>query len=230
MEGKLTLRLFGIGFKICRVPQTYLPLASVPKPCHLQSAIRFVHNTNKKHHTSLITSDVKHLAFHKMSLNALKNECRSRGLKVSGKKAELVDRITSYQGSTEEKAAKTNKRKISSSQLKRRSLHTSKIVDLNVKQRVMQKQMSETTPEAFTLDAIDQKSTLTSSTGEAPNNHDRAFEFEKATGTMAANKINLNDTVTIKENLTTKDKTFLLLFGTLTGIWWSSQYMEEKGI
>lgn len=59
--------------------------------------IRQVHNTKKNEHSPLLTND-SHSAFTRMSLKTLKNECRSRGLKVSGRKSELVDRILLFEG------------------------------------------------------------------------------------------------------------------------------------
>ncbi|SCU81759.1 LAMI_0B07558g1_1 [Lachancea mirantina] len=57
-----------------------------------QTMRRSVHNTSAQSHTTILSSD-KLASFNIMSLKALKNECRSRGLKVSGKKLELVERI-----------------------------------------------------------------------------------------------------------------------------------------
>lgn len=67
----------------------------------LQSPIvqskRFVHQTSKKQQTSLLNSRKSDFAL--MSLKSLKQECRKRGLKVSGKKADLVLRVQSYDDS-----------------------------------------------------------------------------------------------------------------------------------
>ncbi|AET38553.1 Aim34p Ecym_3039 [Eremothecium cymbalariae DBVPG len=60
-------------------------------------SVRTVHNTPKKEHTSLISNNKKYAAFTVMSLKSLRNECRSRGLKVSGKKSELVERIMAFE-------------------------------------------------------------------------------------------------------------------------------------
>lgn len=70
--------------------------AAVPP---LPFQVRSVHNTKKNEHTTLLNSD-KHGMFTRMSLKALKNECRSRGLKVSGRKSELVERILMFEGKT----------------------------------------------------------------------------------------------------------------------------------
>ncbi|SCU79473.1 LANO_0A06370g1_1 [Lachancea nothofagi CBS 11611] len=62
------------------------------------SALRQVHSTAKKDHTTLLNSD-KLATFNVLSLKALKNECRTRGLKISGRKGELVDRILAFENS-----------------------------------------------------------------------------------------------------------------------------------
>ncbi|CUS21715.1 LAQU0S03e09032g1_1 [Lachancea quebecensis] len=59
---------------------------------------RLVHSTPKKDHTTLL-SNAKLATFNVMSLKALKNECRTRGLKISGRKGELVDRILAFETS-----------------------------------------------------------------------------------------------------------------------------------
>lgn len=85
-----TLRaLSGVSNPIMRPPTPRLFLIQA-------SGAKYVHNTPKKDHTTLLTTD-KHASFNVMSLKALKNECRSRGLRVSGKKAELVDRILTFE-------------------------------------------------------------------------------------------------------------------------------------
>ncbi|KAH3903303.1 Aim34p SCDLUD_000928 [Saccharomycodes ludwigii] len=60
--------------------------------------VRFVHNTNKQDHTTLFnTSNDK---YSKMSLKHLKIECKNRGLKVSGKKSDLISRISAFESSS----------------------------------------------------------------------------------------------------------------------------------
>ncbi|CEP63397.1 Aim34p LALA0_S08e01508g [Lachancea lanzarotensis] len=62
------------------------------------SARRLVHSTLRKDHTTLLSND-KLASFNVLSLKALKNECRNRGLKISGRKGELVDRILAFENS-----------------------------------------------------------------------------------------------------------------------------------
>lgn len=60
-----------------------------------QTLNRSVHQSSKNNATTLFSN--KNSEFSVMSLNSLKNECRKRGLKISGKKAELVSRITTHE-------------------------------------------------------------------------------------------------------------------------------------
>ncbi|SCU87494.1 LAME_0D10286g1_1 [Lachancea meyersii CBS 8951] len=62
------------------------------------SSVRLVHSTPRKDHTTLLSND-KLASFNVLSLKALKNECRNRGLKLSGRKGELVDRILAFENS-----------------------------------------------------------------------------------------------------------------------------------
>ena len=59
---------------------------------------RMVHSTPKQDHTTLLSND-RLANFNVMSLKALKSECRTRGLRVSGRKGDLVDRILAYESS-----------------------------------------------------------------------------------------------------------------------------------
>lgn len=67
-----------------------------------QTFTRNVHETKKKDQSPLLS---KKSEFALMSLNTLKTECRKRGLKVSGRKADLVSRIATYDSSYSTKAA-----------------------------------------------------------------------------------------------------------------------------
>lgn len=58
---------------------------------------RFVHQTSKNQQTILLNSRKSDFAL--LSLKSLKQECRKRGLKVSGKKADLISRIQSFENS-----------------------------------------------------------------------------------------------------------------------------------
>ncbi|KAH3678173.1 hypothetical protein WICPIJ_008908, partial [Wickerhamomyces pijperi] len=58
---------------------------------------RSVHSSSKQNQTTLLNS--KKSEFSLMSLNTLKIECRKRGLKVSGRKSDLVSRVTAYESS-----------------------------------------------------------------------------------------------------------------------------------
>ncbi|SCU91177.1 LAFA_0F02278g1_1 [Lachancea sp. 'fantastica'] len=63
------------------------------------SSRRLVHSTPRKDHTTLLSND-KLASFNVLSLKALKNECRNRGLKISGRKGELVDRILAFENTS----------------------------------------------------------------------------------------------------------------------------------
>lgn len=60
-----------------------------------QTISRSVHQSSKNNATTLFSN--KNSEFSVMNLNSLKNECRKRGLKISGKKADLVSRITTHE-------------------------------------------------------------------------------------------------------------------------------------
>ncbi|QEU60071.1 Aim34 [Kluyveromyces lactis] len=77
------------------------PLVRIPPPSFTYQT-RQVHNTKKNEHSPMLSSD-SHASFTRMSLKTLKNECRTRGLKVSGKKTELVERILLFEGSSSKK-------------------------------------------------------------------------------------------------------------------------------
>ncbi|AMD20141.1 HCL010Cp [Eremothecium sinecaudum] len=61
------------------------------------TTIRTVHKTARNDSTTLFSSEKKLSSFKTMTLTSLKNECRSRGLKVSGKKSELLDRLAAFE-------------------------------------------------------------------------------------------------------------------------------------
>lgn len=217
------LRGFGI-----RLPRFCVPI----KPS-VFGQLRLVHNTAKKDHTSLMTSDLKHSAFHKMSLNALKSECRVRGLKVSGKKAELVDRITSCEG----RSKPAQKRKISTKP------------PSNAKPKLKEavpKQLFDTTNEnGSTIPRSVFTMKTPSPTEQAPRPTGEVLKSGNATGTKAAEMMNmsgtaanakaaergtLSDTIAVEEQLTLKDKLFLLGFGTIAALWWGSQSRDEAQV
>lgn len=58
---------------------------------------RSVHSSSKQNQTTLLNS--KKSEFSLMSLNTLKAECRKRGLKISGRKSDLVSRINAHESS-----------------------------------------------------------------------------------------------------------------------------------
>ncbi|AGO11250.1 AaceriACL011Cp [[Ashbya] aceris (nom. inval.)] len=66
--------------------------------CHwCPTAVRTVHNTPRKAQTTLLSTERKDSAFAAMNLKALRNECRSRGLQVSGRKSDLIERIVEFE-------------------------------------------------------------------------------------------------------------------------------------
>lgn len=75
-------------------------LRSVKSAPSLRRAIQS--SSNKANPTNLLSSPT-HYAL--MNLNALKGECRKHGLKVSGKKSELIDRLCSFDASKSSFAA-----------------------------------------------------------------------------------------------------------------------------
>ncbi|AAS51217.1 ACL011Cp [Eremothecium gossypii ATCC 10895] len=61
------------------------------------TTVRTVHNTPSKAQTTLLSTAKKESAFSAMNLKALRNECRSRGLQVSGRKSDLIERIVDFE-------------------------------------------------------------------------------------------------------------------------------------
>lgn len=183
--------------------------------------LRQVHNTAKKHHTSLMTSDVKHSTFHKMSLNVLKSECRIRGLKVSGRKAELVDRITSFEGGAKQKkdahpkplprSQPAQKRRISSSAALKISQAKSKQLCDETSKIAAARQRSEHTTEGPFVEE------------QAPGQTSHKVNYSKAAETETVDQTGLGNPAIVDEKLTLKDKLFLLGFGTVATLWWGYQ-------
>lgn len=216
-----------------------LPLLAVSRSNFSYSAIRFVHKTEKKDHTSLITSDNKHVAFHKMSLNALKNECRSRGIRVSGRKAELVDRITSHEGNSERSSINSLKEAPLKKRSPKRSIHTSKAINDSIPDKVVPKQMFETikTSEKVGTKSVQQDHGRLQYTPTPVDKIQKAYaniiKSQTATNTKATSEPDLNNAnavgIEISQNqLNSRDKVFLLSFATIVGIWWSTQYWGDK--
>ncbi|SCW01508.1 LAFE_0E01200g1_1 [Lachancea fermentati] len=96
----MALRKAGFGYNLRTIAESYRAVTpfclfrgfSIQQQCQSRS----VHQTSKNEHTPLLSTD-KLSTFNVMSLKALKTECRSRGLKVSGRKLELVDRILAFE-------------------------------------------------------------------------------------------------------------------------------------
>lgn len=175
--------------------------------------LRSVHNTSKKDHTSVITTDLKHSTFHKMSLSALKNECRSRGLKVSGKKAELVERITSFNGSGH-KIQPVKKEKMSTVSIAKKPAAK---VRLRATIEVPKSQKMSTT--SVLTDSKVSKPSLTIS---------NAPDSKRATDTQATNQTKLRDTVVVQDQLTWRDRIFLMGFAGVAMVWWGAQSSDEE--
>lgn len=205
----------GAAIRVLRGLGNPLPRAGGPMRPMLFGDLRQVHNTAKKHHTSLMTSDVKHSTFHKMSLNALKSECRVRGLKVSGRKAELVDRITSFEG----KAKPVQKRHINTK-------HPSK-VDSKPKETVSKQLFDITTDVRTTIPRSVFTMKTPSLKEQAPRLGGNTLKSENVTNTKTTDQTVLGDTIFVEEKLTLKDKLFLLGFGTITALWWGSESGEQ---
>lgn len=233
-----SLTNYGIRFPGISIGR--LPLLAGSRSNFGYSAIRSVHKTEKKDHTSLITSESKHVAFHKMSLNALKNECRSRGIRVSGRKAELVDRITSHEGSST-RSSSTNSLKEAppKKQSTKRSIHTSKVINTRVPDEVVPKLMSETVKTSETVgtrsiqqDPVGLQYTPTS-VDEIQKIYANAIKSQTATNTKATSEPDLNNAIAAEiensqNSLNSRDRVLLLSFATAVGIWWSMQYWEDR--
>lgn len=175
---------------------------------------RSVHNTSKKNHTSLITADMKHSSFHKMSLNALKNECRSRGLKVSGKKSELIDRIISFNGG--KKVEK--KQRMSTATPVKGAAAAVKVKDPS--SPVITSKTREVST-ASTIPDLNAKP-LTSL------NISSASDSGIATDTQATKQPDLRDNIVRGDELTWRDRLFLAGFGTVAVLWWGAQSSEKE--
>ncbi|QLQ82191.1 hypothetical protein HG537_0G04460 [Torulaspora globosa] len=178
--------------------------------------LRSVHNTSKKNHTSLITADMKHSSFHKMSLNALKNECRSRGLKVSGKKVELIDRIMSFNGGGGKIVEKKQKMSTVSSTKKARDAVNLKVPKPSV--------VIRQTRDVPTASAIADFSTKSHTSLNVSN----ALGSAIATDTQATKQMDLRDNIVIRDELTWRDRLFLAGFATVAALWWGAQSSEKE--
>lgn len=177
---------------------------------------RSVHNTSKKNHTSLITADMKHSSFHKMSLNALKNECRSRGLKVSGKKSELIDRIMSFNGGGGKKVEK--KQRMSTATPVKGAAAAAK---LKVPSSPVITSKTREVSTASTIPDLSAKS-LTSL------NISSASDSGIATDTRATKQPDLRDNIVRGDELTWRDRLFLAGFATVAVLWWGAQSSEKE--
>lgn len=207
-------------------PAATLSLWSAIKVCQSTWYVRNVHNTSKKHHTSLITSDIKHSAFHKMSLNALKSECRSRGLKVSGKKAELVDRITSFNGSNAKLTSVKKEKKMSTVSNASKPANTKLRVARPVVKTIKEATNPKLHPHKFST--ASGKLLLNTKVNKSASPNSSATISVNATNTKATNEIEVRDTMVVKEDLTWRDRIFLLGFGTVAALWWGSRGSEEE--
>lgn len=182
-------------------------------------SVRSVHDTKKKDSTTLVTSDKSSMAFHKMSLNTLKNECRSRGLKVSGRKAELVSRITSNQGLNELRLLKHT---VPSCDPKKMTINTPKRASGKLDQTtstVMPERIKK--PETITISSLKQ---------DCYKNIQKAPEPRFAESNTVTNKttIGTNQAVISEYVISARDKRFFFGFVTFVSIWWTSQYIGES--
>lgn len=182
-------------------------------------SVRFVHDTKKKDSTTLVTSEKSSMAFHKMSLNTLKNECRSRGLKVSGRKAELVSRITSNQGLNELRLLKHT---VPSCDPKKMTINTPKRASGKLDQTtstVMPERIKK--PETITISSLKQ---------DCYKNIQKAPEPRFAESNTVTNKttIGTNQAVISEYVISARDKRFFFGFATFVCIWWTSQYIGDR--
>lgn len=78
-----------------------------PKSTHTAESVRSVHSTSKKS-TVLLDSHNNNSKYTTMNLNGLKMECKKRGLKVSGRKIELIQRLSNSDAAPVESARSLN--------------------------------------------------------------------------------------------------------------------------
>ncbi|CDO92998.1 unnamed protein product [Kluyveromyces dobzhanskii CBS 2104] len=219
---------------------------------------RQVHNTKKNEHSPILSTD-SHALFTRMSLNNLKKECRTRGLKVSGRKPELVDRILLSEGSGSKNlhTSATKKAKNDSSHI-----DAMKIPNVN---------KLETEAESRKADYIVKIPSIVNDAAAEPKTKIEK-EYEKklqsadskplaeTVGTVATpdadnviqtpsvsdqiNVVNpeeelLNDSAEQKqkqkqkqqhdEELSSRDKTFLYGFAGTVALWWSLKFGKKSG-
>lgn len=195
------------------VTTPYASAGSLISPLHAVS-LRLVHNTKKTDTTPLVTSERTTMAFHKMSLASLRNECRSRGLKISGKKAELVARVSSHHGFDQASTVSTKKAKIFT---KKRAIHTPRRISSDIADLTAAPKMSARTMTYETIAA--QK------VGKDAAKLMKSITQRKVvTSTIVTNK-------TAKENgdeITAQDKIFFYGFVTIVGIWWCLQDFDGE--
>lgn len=59
-------------------------------------AHRYVHSTQTKSHLNFILNNNDMISFQKFTVKILKEQCKSRGLKLSGRKSDLLQRLITY--------------------------------------------------------------------------------------------------------------------------------------
>ncbi|CAI4049331.1 hypothetical protein SUVZ_13G1420 [Saccharomyces uvarum] len=57
---------------------------------------RYVHSTQTKSHLTFILNSNDMISFQKFTVKILKEQCKSRGLKLSGRKSDLLQRLITY--------------------------------------------------------------------------------------------------------------------------------------
>ncbi|CAI4047910.1 Aim34p SKDI_13G1380 [Saccharomyces kudriavzevii IFO 1802] len=75
------------------------PLLKRPDVFNL-SARRDVHSTQTKSHLTFLLNNNDITPFQKFTVKVLKEQCKSRGLKLSGRKSELLQRLITYDSSS----------------------------------------------------------------------------------------------------------------------------------
>lgn len=222
---------------------------------------RFVHSTPKKDHTTLLSND-KLATFNVMSLKALKNECRTRGLKISGRKGELVDRILAFEtsGSLSGGAAKQAARQLHISKSIRARNDTKPVDDVRMPDIAATEKSLETpeqeyivhiTPLSSSADKkpvtrLEKELSVEEVSANVPpavstTDHDKVIfqvdaptdnievvdeEAELDTDKRASENFGLHAT---KEELNSRDKTFLFGFAAALVGWWSLKFWDNKG-
>ncbi|QHS75283.1 Aim34p [Saccharomyces paradoxus] len=85
----------------------YLPFTLLLKKFDASkiSVHRYVHSTQTKSHLTFLLKNNDITPFQKFTVRILKEQCKTRGLKLSGRKSELLQRLITYDSASHKKSS-----------------------------------------------------------------------------------------------------------------------------